>query len=275
MAVGKNKRLSTGKKGGKKKVQDPFSRKENYNVKVPSMFMNRVAGRTLINKNAGTRIASEELKGRVFEVNLADLQDRDDSMGYRKIRFVCEDVQGHDVLTNFHGMDMTRDKLCSLISKWKTLIEASIDVRTTDGYVVRIFTICFTKKVESKDKKNGQAKSKVSSYATSGQVRAIRKKIFEVLSTEAAKCDLKELVKKFISVPETLPAEIEKKCSSTIFPIDHCHIRKVKVLKKPKFDLTKLNEMHGASGADDAGVVLDKIDAKNKVKALAGAGGRL
>ncbi len=78
-----------------------------------------------------------------------------------------------------------------------------------------------------------------------------------------------------ISVTETLPAEIEKKSSSTIFPIDHCHIRKVKVLKKPKFDLTKLNELHGASGADDAGVVLDKIDAKNKVKALAGAGGRL
>lgn len=275
MAVGKNKRLSTGKKGGKKKVQDPFSRKEHYNVKVPSMFNNRIAGKTLINKNAGIRIASEELKGRVFEVNLADLQDRDDSMGYRKIRFVAEDVQGHDVLTNFHGMDITRDKLCSLISKWKTLIEASIDIRTTDGYVVRIFVIAFTKKVESKDKKNGQAKSRVSSYATSGQVRAIRKKIFEVLSTEAQKCDLKELVKKFISVPETLPAEIEKKCSSTIFPIDHCHIRKVKVLKKPKFDLTKLNELHGSSGADDAGVVLDKIDAKNKVKALAGAGGRL
>ncbi len=78
-----------------------------------------------------------------------------------------------------------------------------------------------------------------------------------------------------ISFPEVLPAEIEKKCSSTIFPINHCHIRKVKVLKKPKFDLTKLMEMHGSSGADDSGVVLDKIAAKNTVKALAGAGGRL
>jgi len=274
MAVGKNKKLSKGKgKGSKKKAQDPFARKEHYTVKVPSMFSNRIAGKTLINKNAGTRIASEELKGRIFEVCLADLQDKDDSMGYRKMRFVCEDVQGLDVLTNFHGMDMTRDKLCSLISKWKTLIEASIDVRTTDGYVVRIFVIAFTKKADSK--KNAQVKSKVSNYATSGKVRLIRKKMFEVISEQVEKCDIKELVKKLISMPETLPAEIEKQCTSSIFPIDHCHIRKVKVLKKPKFDLTKLMELHNAAVGDDAGVVLDKIAAKNTVKALAGAGGRL
>jgi hypothetical protein len=49
----------------------------------------------------------------------------------------------------------------------------------------------------------------------------------------------------------------------------------VKVLKKPKFDLTKLMELHGTEGAEDTGVELDKIAAENTVKALAGAGGRL
>lgn len=61
--------------------------------------------------------------------------------GYRKVKLCCEDVQGTSVLTNFHGMDLTRDKLCSLIKKWQTLIEAQVDVRTTDGYLLRIVSV--------------------------------------------------------------------------------------------------------------------------------------
>jgi len=267
MAVGKNKRLTKGKKGLKKKAQDPFARKELYYVKAPSVFTNRNAGKTIINKTAGTRIASEELKGRVFEVNLADLNGGDETLGYRKISLVAEDVQGHDVLTNFHGMDMTRDKLCSLIRKWQSLIEAHVDVRTTDGYTLRIFVIGFTKKQASQGVKS-------TCYAQSGKIRSIRKKMFELLSEHASKADLKELVQKLISSPESISEEILKK-SESIFPLKDVYIRKVKVLKKPKFDLTKLMELHGTNGADDSGVVLDKVAAANTVKALAGAGGRL
>lgn len=266
MAVGKNKRLTKGKKGLKKKAQDPFARKELYNIKAPSLFSNRNAGKTLINKTAGTRIASEELKGRVFEVCLADLQGGDESLGYRKIRLVAEDVQGHDIFTNFHGMDMTRDKLCSLIRKWQTLIEAHVDVRTTDGYTLRVFAIGFTKKQANQS-------PKATSYAQSGKVRSIRKKMFEILIDHASKCDLKELVRKLISSPESISEEITRKCES-IFPLRDVYIRKVKVLKKPKFDLIKLMEMHTAS-AQDTGVAMDKVAAKNTVKALAGSGGRL
>ena len=93
------------------------------------------------------------------------------------------------MVTNFHGMDMTRDKLCSLIRKWQTLIEAFVDVRTTDGYYLRVFCIGFTKK-----QANQAAKS--TCYAQAGQVRSIRKKMFEIMSEECSKCDLKELVQK-------------------------------------------------------------------------------
>ena len=133
-------------------------------------------------------IASESLKGRVFEVCLADLNGGDESQGYRKIRLVVEDVQGYNCITNFHGMDMTRDKLCSLIRKWQTLVEAFVDVRTTDGYLLRIFCIGFTKK------QNNQLASSTC-YAQAGQVRTIRKKMFDII-TESAKCDMKELVQK-------------------------------------------------------------------------------
>lgn len=40
MAVGKNNN-KMGKKGGKKKAVDPFSRKEWYDIKAPNMFATR------------------------------------------------------------------------------------------------------------------------------------------------------------------------------------------------------------------------------------------
>jgi len=258
--------LTKGKKGGKKKATDPFLRKDLYVIKAPTIFATRNAGKTIISRTQGNKIASEEMKGRVFELSLADLNGGDESQGFRKIRLICEDVQGNDVITNFNGLDMTRDKLCSLIRKWQTMIEAHVDVRTTDGYHLRIFSIAFTKK---------QANQAVKStcYAQAGQVRNIRKKMFEIMTEEASKCDLKELVQKFISTPDSIGLEIEKKCQS-IFPLQNVFIRKVKVLKKPKFDLTKLMEMHG-DAAEDTGAAIDKVAAANTVKALKGAGGRL
>ena len=77
-----------------------------------------------------------------------------------------------------------------------------------------------------------------------------------------------------ISMPESIPLEIERRCQS-IFPLQNVFIRKVKVLKKPKFDLTKLMEMHGDSAGEDTGAAVDKIAAETTVKKLAGAGGRL
>lgn len=72
---------------------------------------------------------------------------------FRKFRLIAEDVQGRNVLTNFHGMDLTTDKLRSMVKKWQTLIEASADVKTTDGYLLRVFCIGFTNKDQSSQRK--------------------------------------------------------------------------------------------------------------------------
>merc|ERR1719447_184571 len=182
MAVGKNKGLKIGgKKGAKKKVVDPFTRKDWYDIKAPSLFKVRQVGKTLVNRTAGTRIASDGLKGRVYEVSLADLQNENDAeRSFRKFKLVCEEVQGKNCLTNFHGMGLTTDKLRSMVKKWQTLIEANCDVKTTEGYTLRVFCIGFTRKQE--------------------------------VSTN----DLKDVVNKLI--PDSIARDIEKACQG-IYPL--------------------------------------------------------
>lgn len=249
MAVGKNKRLSKGKKGLKKKVVDPFTRKEWYDIKAPSVFEIRNVGKTLVNRTQGLKNANDGLKGRVLEVSLADL-NKAEELAFRKIKLRVDEIQGKNCLTNFHGMDFTSDKLRSLVKKWQTLIEAHVDVKTTDGYLLRLFAIAFTRRRPNQVKKT--------TYAQSSQIRQIRKKMFDVINKESASCDLKELVQKFI--PEAIGREIEKSCQN-IFPLQNCFIRKVKILKFPKFDVQKFLEMHPGDG-DDVGSKVDRRDFK-------------
>merc|ERR1712107_728580 len=236
MAVGKNKGLAkTGKKGAKKKVGDPFTRKDWYDIKAPSVFKVRQVGKTLVNRTQGTKIASDGLKGRVYEVSLADLQSENDAeRSFRKFKLVCEDVQGKNCLTNFHGMTLTTDKTRSMVKKWQTLIEGNVDAKTTDGYTLRVFCIGFTKKQEQSTKKT--------CYAQSQQVRNIRKKMCDIITKEVSSEDLKGVVNKLI--PDSIDSDIMKACQG-IYPLQDVYIRKVRVQKRSRFDLTKLMEMHG------------------------------
>ena len=100
------------------------------------MFTVRNVGKTPQTRTQGTKIASDGLKGRIFECSLADL-NQDEDQAFRKMFLKCEDVQGKNVLTNFYGMDFTTDKIRSLVRKWFSLIECFVDVKTTDGYDAR------------------------------------------------------------------------------------------------------------------------------------------
>lgn len=239
MVVGKNKRLSKGKKGLKKKVVDPFTRKDWYSIKAPTTFENRDVGKTLVNRSTGLKNANDELKGRIFDVSLADLQGQEDH-SFRKVKLRVDEVQGKNLLTNFHGLDFTSDKLRSFVRKWQTLIEANVTVKTSDDYVLRIFAIAFTKRMPNQVKKT--------TYAQTSQIRQIRKKMSEIMVREASNVTLAQLTSKLI--PEVIGREIEKS-TQFIFPLQNVHVRKVKLLKQPKFDLGALLALHGESGGSE------------------------
>jgi len=262
MAVGKNKRLTKSKKGSRKKAVDPFLKKEWYKLVAPSIFKENQCGQTLITKTQSTKIASDGLKGRIFELRLSDLTGNEE-FSYRKIKLCAEDVQGYNVLLNFHGMDMTRDKVCSLIKKRQSIIEANVDVRTTDGYIVRMFCIAFTKKQDNQ--------IKLTTYAQASKVRNIRAKMVQIMTEVGTKNDLKGLVKELM--PDVLGNTICKQ-TRDVFPIKDCYIRKVKVLKKPKFDVTALMEWHTDSAVTEKKDVGEAVNSPEE-EGLAGSGGRL
>jgi small subunit ribosomal protein S3Ae len=229
-----------------KKIIDPFTRKDWYDIKAPSTFKVRQVGKTLVNRTQGTKIASDGLKGRVYEVSLADLQNENDAeRSFRKFRLVCEDVQGKNCLTSFHGMSLTTDKERSMVKKWQTLINGNVDVKTTDGFTIRVFCIGFTRKQEMSTKKT--------CYAQAQQIRNIRKKMIDVITREVSATDLKDVVNKLI--PDSIARDVEKACQG-IYPLHDVHIRKVKVIRRPRFDLAKLMDMHG-EGSGKAATTTD------------------
>ena len=163
--------------------------------------------------------ANDALKGRIVEVSLADLQ-KDEDHAFRKIKLRVDEVQGKACLTNFHGLDFTSDKLRSLVRKWQTLIEAHATVKTTDDYLLRLFVIAFTKRRQNQIKKT--------TYAASSQIRAIRKKMIEIIQSQASGCSLVNLVGKLI--PEVIGREIEK-ATQGIYPLQNV----ITYSKLPKF----------------------------------------
>merc|ERR1712066_1214927 len=96
-----------------------------------------------------------------------------------------------------------------------------------------LFCVAFTMKPQNSTKKTAYAKN-------SKQVK-IRAKMREVMQREVGGTALRDVINKLI--PDSIAKDVEKVCQG-IYPLHDVHIRKVKVLRKPKFDPAKLVEMH-------------------------------
>jgi small subunit ribosomal protein S3Ae len=96
----------------------------------------------------------------------------------------------------------------------------------------------------------------------------------DIMTENAQSGDLRQLFQKII--PGAIGQQIEKSVQS-IFPMKDVFVHKIKMLKSPKFDLTKLMEVHTVSEAD-ASAKVDRPEAALNPTAetgLVGSGGRL
>ena len=163
----------------------------------------------------------------------ADLAPNQDTFHWRKIKLIVDQTEGRQAITSFYGVDTTRDELCSLIKKRKTLIEAISDVKSQDGYVLRIFVIAFTRESHNQKSKTN--------YALGSQQKIIRRKINEIIAKEVSKANATQVLNLFTS--EVVEKKITKEISP-IYPVKNVKIRKIKVIQRPNVDFNKLSEMH-------------------------------
>ena len=106
-------------------------------------------------------------------------------------------------------------------------------MRTADGYLLRIFAICFTKETPGQKRKTN--------YAKASQQQMIRRKMNDIIAKEVAKSNATQILNLFTS--EVIEKKITKDVSP-IYPVKNVKVRKIKVIQRPNIDYHKLNEMH-------------------------------
>jgi small subunit ribosomal protein S3Ae len=215
---------------------DPFLRKEWYAIKAPTYFAKRVVGVMPVTKTTGQKTARDSLLGRKVSLPVADLANKGDE--FRKFSLKVDDVQGIQCLTSFAGMTLTTDKVRSLIRKRQSMVEVAHDVKTTDGYVLRVFVVGFTKRQ--------RFQKKATTYAQTGHIQKLRRRAVAVIQKEVSSSDVTKLVTKLAN--EVIGRQVEA-LSQSIYPLQNVLTYKVKVLRSPKSDAGRLMQLHGGSEA--------------------------
>ena len=190
-------------KAASRKVKDRWKAKEWYKIHAPMMFNQVQLGET-------PSADPTSLIGRTTEVTVHDLTG-DFSKMHVKLKFRIDDVRGFEAHTIFVGQDLTSDYIRRLTRRKKTKTDHVIDVRTKDGYVVRIKPMSITDK-----------------RIQASQESAVRTLMTVETQKLAADMTISELVKSVIS------GELAKKLSNVskvIVPIKRVEIRKTEVIE--------------------------------------------
>jgi small subunit ribosomal protein S3Ae len=189
-----------------RKVKDKWKSKTWYNIIAPEMFDSRILGETPAD-------SPEKLINRVTEVTVQDITG-DFSKMHIKLRFKVHDVRGGDAYTYFIGHDMTSDYIRRLTRRKKSRTDGTFDVMTKDDNLVRIKPMAIAERRIQSSKQS-----------------AIRKKMEDIVKSEASGKILSELVRAMIM------GEMSKRIAvacRTIQPLQRVEIRKSELMRISK-----------------------------------------
>lgn len=192
----------------RKKVQrklDGWKSKEWFNIEAP-VYLNRSI--------VGTTMAGDPslLVGRNVETTVGELTN-DMTKNNTKVILRISNVVGDIATTDLMGHELTTDYIRSIVKRQTSRIDANVEVKTKDGYVIRVKPTCFTIK-----------------RARSSQIKAIRELMIEIVKRRAAETDFENFMQE--AILGRLSATIYRQ-AKFIYPLRRVEIRKTQVEVMP------------------------------------------
>ena len=192
----------------RKKTQRKADSKKNmqvFGIEAPDYLNSVPIGITMASE-------PEKLIGRSVEATVGELT-KDMSKNNIKMLFKIVGVNGDMAKTELVGHELTTDYLRSIVKRQTSKIDATIDIRTRDGYVVRVKPTSFTVK-----------------RARSSQIKAIRELMIKIVAKRAAGLKFEEFAQE--ALLGKLAANIYRQ-AKIIYPLRRVEIRKTEVLSLP------------------------------------------
>merc|ERR1712065_74959 len=116
------------------------------------------------------------------------------------------------------------------------------DLTTADGYRLRLFAMCFTKKQRGQLSKNCYSKTRMGKW--------VRPRMQKIATARLSKLNINDAVTMLMN--DVLVDEMSKRCNA-IVPLRDVKFSKVKVIRTPKFEMAKLYDAHGEIPASKEG----------------------
>jgi len=191
-----------------RRVKDKWKGKQWYKLIAPEFFGSAEIGSTIADD-------PQKVIGRTVEVTLASLiNDYSNQNDYKKLTFQIYNVSGEMAYTRLTKFEMTRDYMTSLVRRRTSMIGDVIDVKTKDGYTLRIKPVAFTIK-----------------RCQSSQKREIRKVIRDTIVERASELEFVQFIQELVL--GKIASDVYKS-AKTIYPLRRVEIRKLEILSEPK-----------------------------------------
>lgn len=190
-------------KGTSRKIKDKWKAKEWYKVHASRMFNEAEIGETPAADPA-------TLIGRTAEVTVQELTG-DFSKMHIKAKFKINSVDGYNAKSVFVGHSLTSEYVRRLTRRKKTKTDHVVDVKTKDGFVIRIKPMSIAEK-----------------RIQASQEDAMRRIMHDVLMQMGVENNLSDIIKAIIS--GDMARDLAKACR-TIMPMKRIEIRKSEILE--------------------------------------------